>query len=170
MSAATAITFLEIVLDNPASEEAFGVWWAEAEKLLGERARLERALLAVHGRGRYTAVLEFPLPGSFKLAAESRPWQELEARRPPSRVEVREARIMRQGVNVTTTELRRWLAERDSGEGDFVLLDALKPDAFAEKHLPGAVNLPAEQVTAESAAQIIGDHDRPVVVYCAHYG
>src|SRR6266545_792285 len=161
-----AATLVEVVLDRPADEEAFLAWWTDATALLRARGRLARARLAVVGRGKYAISWEFPLPGSFKLTAEDRPWQELEARRPPAHVEIREARLYeREGasIDITTSEMVRWLAERARGERDFVLIDALKPAAFAEKHLPGAVNLPADTIVAENAEQTIGAKDRTVV-------
>ncbi len=56
----------------------------------------------------------------------------------------------------------------------FTLVEVLGEDAYQEKHIPGAVNIPtphemtAEQMTEEANQQgaSIGD---PVVVYCASY-
>jgi rhodanese-related sulfurtransferase len=50
--------------------------------------------------------------------------------------------------------------------GDFVLVDALPPLAYAGAHLPGAVNIPPERVDA-LAARRIPHPDVEVVVYCA---
>ena len=48
---------------------------------------------------------------------------------------------------------------------DFVLLDVRGPRAFAESHLPGAVNLPHAEMTAERMAA--WPADSLFVVYCA---
>jgi phage shock protein E len=44
------------------------------------------------------------------------------------------------------------------------LVEVLPEAEYAEEHLPGAVNLPLRQVTADSVAPL--DRGRPVVVYC----
>lgn len=172
--AATALVLLDVTLADPAADEdAFLAWFAEAETLLRARARLDRATLAVQVRGRYLMSLELALPGTWTVVSADRPWRELEARRPRAEVQVRELRMWhRDGVrDVTTSELARWLGERDAGTRDLVLLDALPREKFLEKHLPGAVSLPAASVDETSAAAAIGPaQDRPVVIYCAHYG
>jgi hypothetical protein len=167
----TALTVLDIALEDPADEEGFHAWWAEAEALLRKRGRLARAELAVDGRGRYLALLEFPLAGSWQLVTGDRPWQELEGRRPPARVTSRELRLWhRAGVrDLTTAQLRRWLDERAAGTRDFVLVDALTPAKFEAQHLPGAINLPADAIDEAVATAALGARDRPVVIYCAGY-
>ena len=47
-----------------------------------------------------------------------------------------------------------------------LLLDARSADAFAAGHIQGAVNLPFTDFTPESLAAVIGDKDRPVLIYC----
>jgi rhodanese-related sulfurtransferase len=44
------------------------------------------------------------------------------------------------------------------------LLEVLPEQEYGEGHLPGAINLPLRQLTAERAAVL--DRSRPVVVYC----
>lgn len=44
------------------------------------------------------------------------------------------------------------------------LIDVRTPEEFAEGHLPGAINIPVDQIEHRSAE--IGDSTRPVVVYC----
>ena len=44
------------------------------------------------------------------------------------------------------------------------LVEVLEVKQYRAAHLPGAVHLPAWEVTAERAAEL--DRDRPVVVYC----
>jgi rhodanese-related sulfurtransferase len=44
------------------------------------------------------------------------------------------------------------------------LVEVLPEPEYVEAHLPGAINIPLKQLTAETAGRL--DHDRPVVVYC----
>jgi len=44
------------------------------------------------------------------------------------------------------------------------LVDVRNPDEFAVKHIDGAVNVPADQVTSHD----FGGKDKPVVLYCTH--
>ena len=44
------------------------------------------------------------------------------------------------------------------------LIDVRTPQEFAEGHLPGAVNIPIDEIQHRFAE--IGDANRPVVVYC----
>lgn len=66
-------------------------------------------------------------------------------------------------------------AERRLDEADFlaamrepgtVLLDARSADAFALRHLAGAVNLPFTDFTAERLARILPDTSTRVLIYC----
>lgn len=52
-----------------------------------------------------------------------------------------------------------------AGEVDFVLLDVRGPNAFARAHVPGALNLPHRQMTAERMAE--WPAEKLFVVYCA---
>ncbi|WP_243652991.1 rhodanese-like domain-containing protein [Tumebacillus sp. BK434] len=54
--------------------------------------------------------------------------------------------------------------ELESGECDFVLLDARSREAYAGGHLPGAVSLPYREISAESTAAF--DKNRLIVTYC----
>jgi rhodanese-related sulfurtransferase len=47
-----------------------------------------------------------------------------------------------------------------------VLVEALPPRYFADAHLPGALNIPHDQVDA-LAARLLPDKDAEIVVYCA---
>jgi hypothetical protein len=47
-----------------------------------------------------------------------------------------------------------------------LILDARSAEAFAEGHIEGAVNLPLPDFTAEALAAVIGDPDRPILIYC----
>lgn len=62
---------------------------------------------------------------------------------------------------------REELKERlDSGE-DLVLLEALPEEEFEDYHLPGARNLPVDDVR-DRAPETIPDRETDVVVYCAN--
>jgi hypothetical protein len=169
----TSIVFLDIALDDPTLEDAFFAWWTEAKSLLAERAKPVRLELLVAARGRYSILLETHFAGAFNLVAKDRPWQELDARRPRGTLTPRELRIWHDGEgtrDISTTTLRAWLAERERGQRDFVLADALGAESFAEKHIPGSVSLPVATLDAEAAARVIGPKDRRVVIYCGSYG
>ncbi len=56
-------------------------------------------------------------------------------------------------------------AKFDRGE-EFLLVETLPKTAYAHAHLPGAINLPPDQV-AELAPQILPAKDADIVVYCA---
>lgn len=51
-------------------------------------------------------------------------------------------------------------------EKDTLILDARSASAYARGHIEGAVNLPFPDFTAESLAAVIGDRDRPILIYC----
>lgn len=50
---------------------------------------------------------------------------------------------------------------------DFVLLEALAPSSYAYGHLPGALNLPPDEVKRR-AHELIPSRDTEVVVYCGN--
>jgi rhodanese-related sulfurtransferase len=55
----------------------------------------------------------------------------------------------------------------DKGD-EFVLVNALSPEAFSEGHIPGSDNLPATQEDlAEKAGHLAGSKDEEIIVYCA---
>lgn len=47
-----------------------------------------------------------------------------------------------------------------------LILDARSADAYRAGHITGAVNLPFTDFTAQSLAAVIGDRDRPILIYC----
>ena len=51
-------------------------------------------------------------------------------------------------------------------EPDTLILDARSASAYARGHIEGAVNLPFTDFTAESLARVIGDPNRPILIYC----
>jgi rhodanese-related sulfurtransferase len=56
-------------------------------------------------------------------------------------------------------------AKLDSGE-PITLVEALPIQYFNKQHLPGAINLPHDEVE-DRAAALLPDRDAPIVVYCA---
>jgi rhodanese-related sulfurtransferase len=66
---------------------------------------------------------------------------------------------------VVKTISREELKEKmDRGE-DLVLVDALAEMYYRHSHLPGAINLPVDQVT-ERAPELLPDKAAEIVVYC----
>ena len=63
---------------------------------------------------------------------------------------------------ITRDELRGLL---DAGEG-IVLIEALPDKYYRDGHLPGALNLPHDEVDARAPA-LLPDNSAPIVVYCA---
>jgi rhodanese-related sulfurtransferase len=59
---------------------------------------------------------------------------------------------------IALPELQRLIA------ADAQLVEVLPQEEYDDGHLPGAINLPLKQLTAETAAVL--DRRRPVVVYC----
>jgi rhodanese-related sulfurtransferase len=55
-------------------------------------------------------------------------------------------------------------ARMDRGD-DFVLVDAMPMMYYRHSHLPGAINLPADEVR-ERAPGLLPDKDAEIVVYC----
>ena len=51
--------------------------------------------------------------------------------------------------------------------GGVVVVDALPAAYYERMHLPGAVNLVAEQVDALAAADLLPDKAAPIVTYCS---
>ena len=66
-------------------------------------------------------------------------------------------------ARISRDELKRKLDRSDP----FVLLEALPATYFEDAHLPGAQNLPHDQVDA-LAPTLIPDRSTEVVVYCAN--
>ncbi len=48
---------------------------------------------------------------------------------------------------------------------DWLLIDVRSPEEFAEGHIPGAINMPHEQITGY-LSELTGWQDKPVIVYC----
>lgn len=62
---------------------------------------------------------------------------------------------------VTTEEL----VDMRENDEDFTLVDVLGEDHFREQHIPGAVNIPLDQLGHEAVDRF--DKDDEIVVYCA---
>ena len=50
-------------------------------------------------------------------------------------------------------------------ETDYIILDVRRPDEFAEKHIPNAINVPNETI-GEEAIPELPDKDQLILVYC----
>jgi rhodanese-related sulfurtransferase len=50
--------------------------------------------------------------------------------------------------------------------GDFKLVETLAPEQFREGHLPGAINIPPDQVST-LAPKLLPDKQAEVITYCA---
>jgi rhodanese-related sulfurtransferase len=61
---------------------------------------------------------------------------------------------------------REALWEKIQRGDEFVLVDALAPISYAAAHLPGAISIPPDDVTAR-AKRRIPDRVTEIVVYCA---
>ena len=86
-----------------------------------------------------------------------------------------QANIDYDGFEELTREVADYRQSRLLGWSEFarkakqpgvLLLDARSADAFAVGHIRGAVNLPFTDFTPESLAAVIGDKNRPVLIYC----
>jgi len=51
-------------------------------------------------------------------------------------------------------------------EPDVLILDARSASQFAAGHIRGAVNVPLPEFSVERLAEVIGDADRPILIYC----
>lgn len=59
-------------------------------------------------------------------------------------------------------------ADLASGVQEVLVLDARRPEAFARGHIPGAVNLPHREISAETAARLPAA--KVIVTYCDGIG
>ena len=70
---------------------------------------------------------------------------------------------MKAGVKtITRDDLKTKIERREP----FTLVETLPRAAYDHAHLPGAINLPPEQVAAD-APKILPDQNADIVVYCA---
>ena len=72
-------------------------------------------------------------------------------------------RALEEPVKTATAEdVAQWLSEKSA-----VLVDLRSPADFAARHIDGAVNLPATELTEERAKQLLGaSKEARIVVYC----
>ena len=48
---------------------------------------------------------------------------------------------------------------------DYIILDVRRPDEFAEKHIPNAINVPNEDIGSEEIVEL-PDKNQLILVYC----
>ena len=71
------------------------------------------------------------------------------------------------GNRAMVTEIDRdELKQRLDHPKKFILLETLTPESYRRAHLPGAINLPPEQVRT-LASELMPNRDFEVIVYCA---
>ena len=58
------------------------------------------------------------------------------------------------------------LKQKIDGKDNFILLETLPRVAYEHAHLPGAINLPSDQVNV-LAPKLLPDKNADIVVYCA---
>lgn len=63
---------------------------------------------------------------------------------------------------ISRDELKQKIDRKD----DFILVETLPRTAYEHAHLPGAINLPSDQVSV-LAPQLLPDKNADIVVYCA---
>jgi len=68
-------------------------------------------------------------------------------------------------VNMKTISSDELKAKMDRKD-DFVLVEALAKASYDHAHLPGAINIPPDQV-ADLAPTLLPDKNADIVVYCA---
>jgi len=59
------------------------------------------------------------------------------------------------------------LLEKQANDEEFALVDTLPEDSFREGHLPGAVNMPSDEIAQRAEDEL--DKEATVVMYCAGY-
>ncbi|MDO4269307.1 MAG: rhodanese-like domain-containing protein [Eubacteriales bacterium] len=62
---------------------------------------------------------------------------------------------------VTAEEAKKLLDENP----DIVLVDVRRPDEYEESHIPGAINIPNEEIDKQQP-DVLADLDAPLVIYC----
>lgn len=63
---------------------------------------------------------------------------------------------------ITTQELKNKIDNKE----DFVLVEVLGPETFAEFHLPRAINVPVDDTFEENIQKRVPDKNKLVVIYC----
>ena len=67
-------------------------------------------------------------------------------------------------AEITREELQRKLDNRE----DFVLVETLPAEMYRQGHIPGAINLPPDQVKS-LAPKLLPDKNAEIVVYCGSF-
>ena len=62
------------------------------------------------------------------------------------------------------TITREELKERMDRSDDFVVVDTLGEEYYRQSHLPGAINLPLEEI--DRAEEVLPDKEAEIIVYC----
>ena len=57
-----------------------------------------------------------------------------------------------------------YLIERVANN-DWLLIDVRSPEEFADGHIPGAVNMPHENIN-DYLSELEGHKDKPIIIYC----
>lgn len=63
---------------------------------------------------------------------------------------------------ITTKQLK----EKIDGKEDFVLVEVLGSETFAEFHIPGAINVPVDDDFEENLQKAVPDKNKLFVIYC----
>ena len=66
---------------------------------------------------------------------------------------------------VTAEQLKVWMA----GKQKPAVIDVRLPEEYAEAHIPGAINIPAENIRMEKA-RLPKDKSVPIILYCRGVG
>ena len=64
---------------------------------------------------------------------------------------------------ISTEDLK---AKLDSKDG-ITVVETLAPERYREAHIPGALNIPPEQIK-ELAPQLLPDKDAEIITYCTN--
>ncbi len=65
-------------------------------------------------------------------------------------------------ASISTKDLKSKLDRRE-----IVLVETLAPERYREAHIPGALNIPPEQIK-ELAPQLLPNKNAEIVTYCAN--
>lgn len=66
-------------------------------------------------------------------------------------------------TTISTDALKAKLDQKQT----LVVLETLAPERYREAHIPGALNIPPEQIR-ELAPKLLPDKDAEIVTYCAN--
>jgi rhodanese-related sulfurtransferase len=66
-------------------------------------------------------------------------------------------------VTISTEDLKAKLDQKDR----ITVVETLAPERYREAHIPGALNIPPEQIK-ELAPQLLPNRDAEIVTYCTN--